>query len=260
MSYANHPACMAVLAEQGFLMGGDDTLLELRRLDTPKLDEAIKAEFNVVEENQMAEFNKLGLAQDHLVGNLFPNFYSRVAVSDEDRNNPDPDLALVVKEKDSARATLEKLVWDEAGITSTGRVQQLFGLDNPPLLLVEVQVQRYTTRTDGSVSAKPVGVKVRFATRNPDIVDKYYVDARGKRFLGIAKSTSADVAMAIARIPLGGDQFRSTFGLQVDNAIQAVKPNAIARFIAKELDGGGHAPEAEAKPNGSKAKSEKVGG
>lgn len=132
-------------------------------------------------------------------------------------------------------------------------------MDNPPLVLVEVEVDRFTALPDGGLSARPVKVKVRFATRNPDIVNNY-VQGRGKRFYGIAKSTSADVAMVIARIPDAGDRFRATFGLQVDNAIAAVEPYAISRFISKELDGPkATAPEADAtKPNGSNAKTQKA--
>ena len=270
MSYAKYRDCLVALDEAGFLKGGVDDPLERKFLDTAKLDEAIKAEFNIVTDYDQGLFDTFGLSDDQIVSRLFPGFNLSTEISPQDRaesrlDTADPNLKLRVKEKDDARLEMRKLVWTESSITSTGRVQKLFGNDNPAVVLVEVQVERPDYQPDGTPSAKTHKVKVRFATNNPDIVNTEYVQGRGTRLVGIAKSASADVKMVISRIPGAGDRFKATFGLQVDNAITAVEQVSISRFIAKELEGSQPAPpEANipqpdaSKPNGAKAKAEKA--
>jgi hypothetical protein len=262
VSYRDHPYCLDALDAQDYLEdGGTDPAdqgssepnpLEKRALDTDKLDQAIQAQFTVVVDNDPDEITNAALSVDQLVDNLFPNFYETVRVTPVERR--DPELFLTVKEKDAAKAEMEKLVWGRTSLTSTGPVQTLFGQQTPALVLVEAVVERPVIQPDGRIAPKPTKVKARFPTRNADLVNSY-VHVRGTRFMGIASATSADVAMAIKRIPEAADRFRATYGLQVDNAIEAVKPVAITRFIRQELDGSEPSPQV---PNGTKGKKASV--
>lgn len=223
MSYNSSPLCMATLAAAGYLKEGDNG----PRVDMLSLDRAIKELFPVVVDNSVNEFAKVGLSVDQIVASLFPDFYPSTEVTPDERD--DPEVLLEVLEKDAARREMEKLVWIQASVTSNGRVQKLFGLQDPPLVLVEATVERLLVLPDGSASSRLIKVKVRFATANPDIINNNYIHERGIRLMGIAKAVSEDVAMAIARIPGAEEYFKATFGLEVDIAIMSMKRSAGSR-------------------------------
>lgn len=251
MSFTDYPTCVDALSTAGLLKGTANEL----KVNTEVLDEAIKALIPVIENDSVNEFTNVALSIDQIVAALFPNFYPSTEVAPAERD--DPELLSEVLEKDAARREMEKLVTTATSVASTGRVQKLFGQEDPPLLLVDVTVDRYLQLPDGSRSATSRKIKVRFATSNTDVIDARFVQGRGTRVYGIAKAMSDDVALAISRFPESKDKFMDTFGLQIDTAIKALTPNAHSRYI-KELTGSDSEPITPPPPAGKVKNNEKV--